>query len=162
MKRPIIDIQTLSVYISTTLVLLLLGIMGILLVSGQAASKKIKENFNMTIVIDRTVDEAAILKLQKNIDRKKYILGSRYISKEEALEVAKANLGTDPMELLGTNPYEAEIELNLKKEFSSVEEMEKIENELLKNKEITEIIYHKGHIDTVNRNIKKAVLLLLT
>ncbi len=142
--------------------LLLLGIMGILLVGGQAVSKNIKENFNMTVVIDRTVDEAAILKLQKNIERKEYILGSRYISKEEALEEAKANLGTDPLELLGTNPYEAEIELNLKKEFSSVEKMEQIEKELLKNKEIAEIIYHKGHIDTVNRNIKKAALLLLT
>ena len=162
MKRPIFNIQTASVYISTTLVLLLLGIMGILLVGGQAVSKNIKENFNMTVVIDRTVDEAAILKLQKNIERKEYILGSRYISKEEALEEAKANLGTDPLELLGTNPYEAEIELNLKKEFSSVEKMEQIEKELLKNKEITEIIYHKGHIDTVNRNIKKAALLLLT
>ena len=162
MKRPIFNIQTASVYISTTLVLLLLGIMGILLVGGQAVSKNIKENFNMTVVIDRTVDEAAILKLQKNIERKEYILGSRYISKEEALEEAKTNLGTDPLELLGTNPYEAEIELNLKKEFSSVEKMEQIEKELLKNKEIAEIIYHKGHIDTVNRNIKKAALLLLT
>lgn len=162
MKRPIFNIQTASVYISTTLVLLLLGIMGILLVGGQAVSKNIKENFNMTVVIDRTVDEAAILKLQKNIERKEYILGSRYISKEEALEEAKTNLGTDPLELLGTNPYEAEIELNLKEEFSSVEKMEQIEKELLKNKEITEIIYHKGHIDTVNRNIKKAALLLLT
>lgn len=162
MKRPIFNIQTASVYISTTLVLLLLGIMGILLVGGQAVSKNIKENFNMTVVIDRTVEEDAILKLQKNINRKEYILGSRYISKEEALEEAKTNLGTDPLELLGTNPYEAEIELNLKEEFSSVEKMEQIEKELLKNKEITEIIYHKGHIDTVNRNIKKAALLLLT
>ena len=131
MKRPIVNIQTLSVYISTTLVLLLLGIMGILLVSGQAVSKRIKESFNMTIVFDRTAEEAAILKLQKRIESKEYTLGSRYISKEEALEEAKADLGTDPMELLGVNPYEAEIELNLKKEFSSVEKMAEIEKELL-------------------------------
>ena len=162
MKRPIFNIQTVSVYISTTLGLLLLGIMGILLVSGQAVSKRIKENFNITVVIDRNAEEEAILKLKKRIDSKEYTLGSRYISKEEALEEAKTNLGTDPMELLGTNPYEAEIELNLKKEFSSVEQMAIIEKELLKNKEVTEVIYHKGHIDTVNRNIKKAALLLLT
>ena len=162
MKRPIVNIQTLSVYISTTLVLLLLGIMGILLVSGQAVSKRIKESFNMTIVFDRTADEAAILKLQKRIESKEYTLGSRYISKEEALEEAKADLGTDPMELLGANPYEAEIELNLKKEFSSVDKMAEIEKELLGNKEVTEVIYHKGHIDTVNNNIRKVALLLLT
>ena len=162
MRRPIVNIQTLSVYISTTLVLLLLGIMGILLVSGQAVSKRIKESFNMTVVIDRTAEEEAILKLQKRINSKEYVLESRYISKEEALDDAKESLGADPMELLGSNPYEAEIELNLKKEFSSVEKMTEIEKELLKYKEVTEVIYHKGHIDTVNRNIKKAALLLLT
>ena len=162
MKRPIVNIQTLSVYISTTLVLLLLGTMGILLVSGQAVSNRIKENFNMTVVIDRTVEEEAIQKLQKRINAKEYVLESRYISKEEALDDAKESLGADPMELLGSNPYEAEIELNLKKEFSSVERMTEIEKELLKHKEVTEVIYHKGHIDTVNRNIKKVALLLLT
>ncbi len=162
MKRPIVNIQTLSVYISTTLVLLLLGIMGILFVSGQAVSNRIKENFNMTVVIDRTVEEEAIQKLQKRINAKEYVLESRYISKEEALDDAKESLGADPMELLGSNPYEAEIELNLKKEFSSVERMTEIEKELLKYKEVTEVIYHKGHIDTVNRNIKKVALLLLT
>ena len=66
------------------------------------------------------------------------------------------------MELLGENPYEAEIEINLKKEFSDVENMTKIEKELLGKKGVSEVIYHKGHIDTVNRNIRKVALLLLT
>lgn len=162
MKKPIVNIQTLSVYISTTLVLLLLGIMGILFVSGQTISKKIKESFNMTVIIDSKADEAAILKLQKSIDKKEYVLSSKYISKDDALNDAKSALGADPMELLGENPYEAELEINLKKEFSSVEKMAEIEKELLKNKEISEIIYHKENIDTVNRNIKKVALLLLT
>ena len=162
MKKPILNIQTLSVYISTTLVLLLLGVMGILFVSGQSISRKIKENFTMTVVIDSKVDEPAILKLKSIIDKKDYVLNSTYISKEDALNEAKESLGADPMELLGINPYEAEIEISLKKEFSNVEKMIGIEKELLKNKEVTEVIYHKGHIDAVNRNIHKVGLLLLT
>ena len=162
MKKPVLNIQTLSVYISTTLVLLLLGIMGILFVSGQSVSKRIKENFSMTVIIDSKTDEPEILKLKKDIDRKEYVLNSQYISKEDALNEAKESLGTDPMELLGENPYEAEIEINLKKEFSDVENMTKIEKELLGKKGVSEVIYHKGHIDTVNRNIRKVALLLLT
>ena len=161
MKRPIFNIQTLSVYISTTLVLLLLGIMGILFVSGQSVSRKIKENFNMTVIIDSKVNEQTILELKNRIEQKEYVLSCKYISKEDALNEAKESLGTDPMELLGENPYEAEIEINLKQEFSDVEKMTGIEQELLKNKEVTEVIYHKGHIDTVNRNINKVALLLL-
>lgn len=162
MKKPILNIQTLSVYISTTLVLLLLGVMGILFVCGQSISRKIKENFTMTVVIDSKVDEPEILKLKSSIDKKDYLLNSTYISKEDALNEAKESLGADPMELLGINPYEAEIEISLKKEFSNVEKMVGIEKELLKNKEVTEVIYHKGHIDAVNRNIHKVGLLLLT
>lgn len=162
MKKPVLNIQTLSVYISTTLVLLLLGIMGILFVSGQSVSKRIKENFSMTVIIDSKTDEPEILKLKKDIDKKEYVLNSQYISKEDALNEAKESLGTDPMELLGENPYEAEIEINLKKEFSDVENMTKIEKEFLGKKGVSEVIYHKGHIDTVNRNIRKVALLLLT
>ena len=162
MKKPVLNIQTLSVYISTTLVLLLLGIMGILFVSGQSVSKRIKENFSMTVIIDSKTDEPEILKLKKDIDKKEYVLNSQYISKEDALNEAKESLGTDPMELLGENPYEAEIEINLKKEFSDVGNMTKIEKELLDKKGVSEVIYHKGHIDTVNRNIRKVALLLLT
>ena len=162
MKKPVLNIQTLRVYISTTLVLLLLGIMGILFVSGQSVSKRIKENFSMTVIIDSKTDEPEILKLKKDIDKKEYVLNSQYISKEDALNEAKESLGTDPMELLGENPYEAEIEINLKKEFSDVENMTKIEKELLGKKGVSEVIYHKGHIDTVNRNIRKVALLLLT
>lgn len=161
MKKPIINIQTLSVYISTTLVLLLLGIMGILFVSGQSVSKKIKENFNMTVIIDNKVNEQAILELKKEIEQKDYVLSCKYISKEDALNEAKESLGADPMELLGENPYEAELEIKLKQEFSDVEQMAEIEKELLKNTEVTEVIYHKGHIDTVNRNINKVALMLL-
>ena len=161
MKRPIFNIQTLSVYISTTLVLLLLGIMGILFVSGQSVSRKIKENFNMTVIIDSKVNEQAILELKKRIEQKEYVLGCKYISKEDALNEAKESLGADPMEFLIENPYEAEIEINLKQEFSDVEKMTEIEKELRQNKEITEVIYHKGHIDTVNRNINKVALMLL-
>lgn len=161
MKKPVLNIQTLSVYISTTLVLLLLGIMGILFVGGQSVSRKIKENFNITVIIDRNTDEETILKLHKEIEKKEYVLSSKYISKEDALEEAKASLGTDPMELLGSNPYEAEIEINLKKDYSNVENMVGIEKELLKNKCVSEVIYHKGHIDSVNSNIRKVALLLL-
>ena len=162
MKKPILNIQTLSVYISTTLVLLLLGIMGILFVGGQSLSKKIKENFKMTVIIDSKAEEPEILKLQKSIDKKAYVLSCKYISKEDALNEAKESLGADPMELLGANPYEAEIEISLKEEFSNVDKMMEIEKELLRNKEVAEVIYHKGHIDSVNHNIQKVALLLLT
>ena len=163
MKKPIIKIQTLSVYISTTLVLLLLGIMGMLFIGGRSVSEKIKENFKMTLVIDNSADEAEILKLQAIIDSKDYVQESIYISSEQALMEEKESLGYDPIELLGYNPYEAQIEVTLKNEFTDTEKMAEIEAELKeKYSNISEIIYHKNNIDTVNNNINKIALMLLT
>ena len=159
MKKPIIKIQTLSVYISTTLVLLLLGIMGLLFIGGQSASKRIKESFKMTLVIDSDAKENPIPNLQKL----EYVQESKYISKKQALEDERRSLGYDPMELLGYNPYEAEYELTLKSEYTSTAKMNEIAKELKrKYKSISKVIYHKENIDTVNNNINKVALMLLT
>ena len=159
MKKPIIKIQTLSVYISTTLVLLLLGIMGLLFIGGQSISERIKDSFKMTLVIDKDVEGNPI----PNLNTLEYVQESKYISKEQALEEEKKSLGHDPTELLGYNPYEAQIELTLKKDFTSTEKMEEIAKELKdKYTSISEVIYQKENIDTVNSNINKIALMLLT
>ena len=159
MKKPIIKIQTLSVYISTTLVLLLLGIMGLLFIGGQSISERIKDSFKMTLVIDKDVEGNPI----PNLNTLEYVQESKYISKEQALEEEKKSLGHDPTELLGYNPYEAQIELTLKNDFTSTEKMEEIAKELKdKYTSISEVIYQKENIDTVNSNINKIALMLLT
>ena len=162
MKRPIIKIQTLSVYISTTLVLLLLGIMGLLFIGGESASERIKESFKMTLVIDDKADDTSIANLQKFVDKKDYIQESKYISKEQALQEEAESLGYDPLELLGYNPYEAQIEVTLKNDYTNTDKMAEIEKDLKKNKLISEVIYHKDNIDKVNENINKIALMLLT
>ena len=162
MKRPIIKIQTLSVYISTTLVLLLLGIMGLLFIGGESASERIKESFKMTLVIDDKADDTSIANLQKFVDKKDYIQESKYISKEQALQEEAESLGYDPLEILGYNPYEAQIEVTLKNDYTNTDKMAEIEKDLKKNKLISEVIYHKDNIDKVNENINKIALMLLT
>lgn len=161
MKRPVIKIQTLSVYISTTLVLLLLGIMSMLMIGGQSVSKRIKESFKMTVIVDREMQEPEILKLQKFIDKKEYTQSSKYISKEQVLQEARESLGTDPLEYLPENPYEPEIEITLKDGFTDVEAMTKIQQELEKRAGVAEVRFHKEHIDTVNDNINRIAMALL-
>ena len=161
MKRPIIKIQTLSVYISTTLVLLLLGIMGLLFIGGESASERIKESFKMTLVIDDKADDTSIANLQKFVDKKDYIQESKYISKEQALQEEAESLGYDPLELLGYNPYEAQIEVTLKNDYTNTDKMAEIEKDLKKNKLTSEVIYHKDNIDKVNENINKIAMMLL-
>ena len=72
-KKKVFKIQTISVYISTTLVLLLLGIMGILFIGAQSISKNVRENILVTVVFNNAIEEGDILKLKKSIDSDKRI-----------------------------------------------------------------------------------------
>lgn len=156
MKRPIFKVQTLSVYISTTLVLLLLGVMGIMLVAATGVSKEIHNNLEVSVIINSDTEETDILKLQERLGKERYIQDITYISKEQALEEQKAELGADPVEQLGYNPYEAELCLTLQPQYANSDSLQTIEDKLLRNKNIKEVIYQKDLMNSVNESLKKA------
>ncbi len=161
MSKPVFKIQTLSVYISTTLVLLLLGVMGLLFVTAASLSKYVRQNITLSVIMksDITPDEA--LKFKKEIDKKEYIHSSRYISNEEVLKEQIVELGTDPVEFLGYNPYDSSIEITLKNEYTDNSKIKDIEKELLAKSAVSGISYQRELIDTINNNIRKIGIVLL-
>lgn len=65
MSRKRFKIQTLSVYVSTTLVLTLLGIMGLLLVAAKSLSDHVKKEFTVAVMINSEVEEGEIMKYKR-------------------------------------------------------------------------------------------------
>lgn len=161
MKKPIFKVQTISVYISTTLVLLLLGAMGILFVAAQEVSRSVQDNLGVSVIMNGDAPEADILKLKERLDASRYTQAVKYISKEQALDEQRLELKTDPVEQLGYNPYEAEIELTLKPEYANKDSLAMIEKSLLRNKDVKELIYQQELMDSVNESIQKVGLTLL-
>lgn len=161
MKKKIFKVQTISVYISTTLVLLLLGLMGILFIGAKSLAKDIQQNLRVTVVVSNNLEEKEIMTLKKSLDNDKRVLKSVYISREEALAEETKALKANPADVLGYNPYEASIELTLKQEYSNSEELESFEKTLIKKKGIKEVIYQKELADTINNNIKRIGVMLL-
>ncbi len=161
MSRPRIKIQTLSVYISTTLVLVLLGVMCALLLSAHSLSDYIKRNMTMSVVVSSKLSEKEIASFHNQLDKRSYVAGSKYISSAQILEEQKVELGIDPVEFLGYNPYEPSIDLTLKNEYACPDSMSVIEKRLLKDKRVTQVVYHREIIETVNENIHKIAYVLL-
>lgn len=156
MSKPILTVQTISVYISTTLVLLLLGIVGTLFVAGQEISEDIQNNLGISVIMSNNADEAKILKVKKSLEKKNYVQTIEYISREQALEEQKKELGIDPLEQLGYNPYEAELEITIWPEYANRDSLATIEKGLLRNKSVKEVLYQKELMDSVNDSIRKA------
>ena len=138
MKRRGIKVQTISVYISTTLVLLLLGIMGTLFIGAQSLTHSVQKNLKMSVIIKNNTDEATILKLKKELESDKRILSTIYISREQALAEESKALKTNPEEILGYNPYDASLEITMEPKYINNSELQTIEKNILKKKEVKE------------------------
>ena len=162
-KRPnsFFNMQFITSSISTTLVLLLLGMVVFFVLSANNLSTYVRENIGITVLMSDDMKEPEALKFQKTLNEKTYVKESVYISKEQALKEQTEAMGTDPAEFLGYNPFTASIEIKLNAQYANSDSIAWIEKEILTNKKVMEVSYPQNLIDSVNRNIQKVSLFLL-
>ena len=162
-KRPnsFFNMQFITSSISTTLVLLLLGMVVFFVLSANNLSTYVRENIGISVLISDDMKEPEALKFQKTLNEKSYVKESVYISKEQALKEQTEAMGTDPAEFLGYNPFTASIEIKLNAQYANSDSIAWIEKEILTNKKVMEVSYPQNLIDSVNRNIQKVSIFLL-
>lgn len=162
-KRPnsFFNMQFITSSISTTLVLLLLGMVVFFVLSANNLSTYMRENIGLTVLMSDDMKETETLKFQKNLNEKVYVKESVYISKEQALKEQTEAMGTDPAEFLGYNPFKASIEIKLNADYATSDSIAWIEKEIMANKKVMEVNYPQDLLDSVNRNIRKVSLFLL-
>ena len=162
-KRPnsFFNMQFITSSISTTLVLLLLGMVVFFVLSANNLSTYVRENIGISVLVSDDMKEPEALKFQKILNEKSYVKESVYISKEQALKEQTEAMGTDPAEFLGYNPFTASIEIKLNAQYANSDSIAWIEKEILTNKKVMEVSYPQNLIDSVNRNIQKVSLFLL-
>jgi cell division transport system permease protein len=149
--------------ISITLVLFTLGFLGMILLNARTLSRYIKENIGFEVVIKENTKEADILRLQKIFDSKKYVKYTEYISKEEAANRLKEALGEDFISFMGkdNNPLLPSLEIKFDADWTSEDSLKIIEQNVLKNKIVKEVYYHKSLINVINKNVRRIGLVLL-
>jgi cell division transport system permease protein len=147
--------------ISTTLVLILLGVVVFFVLTAHNLSVYVKENINFSVVMDDNAKEADILKLQKQLDAEPFVRQSEYISKEQALKEQTEAMGVDPQEFLGYNPLKASVEIKLNSGYANADSIATIEKVIKRNAHVDEVRYQEDLIELVNDNIRNISLILL-
>ena len=153
--------QFITSSISTTLVLLLLGLVVFFVLGAHNLSIYVRENINFSVLISDDMKETDILKLQKKLDKEPFVKQTEYISKKQALKEQSEAMGTDPEEFLGYNPFTASIEIKLHSDYANSDSIAKIEKMIKKNTNIQDVLYQRELIDLVNDNIRNISLVLL-
>ena len=151
----------LTTIVSISLVLFMLGLLGLVILHAKKLSEHIKENISFSIIINEDVKEAGIKQLQKLLDASVFVKSTEYITKEEAAKDLSEQLGEDFIDFLGYNPLLPSIDLHLKAEYANPDSLIKIENQLVSNKIVKEIFYQKSLVYLINENLKKISFIIL-
>lgn len=160
-KKRKIDLLFITACISTSLVLLLIGIITLLLLTANDLSRKLREEMTVEVVLKDNVSDSEITALKKSLSKAPFNKECTYISKEDALKEMSSSMGVDPSEFLQYNPFYASFAIKLKSDYASSDSLKWIEKQIFSKKGVSEINYQKELLDTVNSNIHKISGILL-
>ncbi len=148
---------------SIALVLFLLGVFALLMLHAQKLSNHLKENIGFEVVMNSNANEDNILKLQKELDAMPAVKSTTYITKDEAIRRLSEDLGEDFLQWLGNedNPLLPSIDVRFKADYANNDSLKLIQAQLLKNKDIKEIYYHKSLVNLINQNMNRIGLGLM-
>jgi cell division transport system permease protein len=154
-------LQVFTLCISTSMVLILLGMVVFTVFTARNLSSYIKENLTVVMQLSEDITDSEAQQLCDNLKSKQYINSLQYISKEQALEEQKKTMGTDPTEFTGGNPYLASVEFQLNADYANNDSLKWISEELTKMPSVTDIRYPEDLVDSINKTLRKISLVLL-
>lgn len=148
--------------VSISLVLLLLGIVGLLMLNAKQMSDYVKENLCFSLIINDDVSEPDIKQFQKSLDTHEFIKSTEYITKDDAAKQLQEELGENFIETLGYNPLSPTINVYLNSDYASPDSIAKLEGFFMsKSNIVNEVSYQQNLVNLIHDNIKKVSIILL-
>ncbi len=147
--------------VSISLVLFLIGLMGLLILNSQKISSYVKENIGFTVMLEKNAKEADIIKLKKRLEASAYVKSTKFVSKEDAAKDYQKELGVEFVDFIGSNPLPSSIDVKLHADYSNIDSLNVIEKKLSKYDDIImEVSYQKDLISKVNYNVKRISIVI--
>lgn len=143
--------------ISIALVLFVLGMYAFLMVYTDRLLDHVKENIGFEVVIKSDAKESSIKSLRDELSKKNYVKSAEYISKEDATNRLKEDLGEDFLQWLGDveNPLLASIDVRFVSDYANSDSMAMVEKWVGSKTIVKEVIYQRGLTNAINSNVKK-------
>lgn len=147
---------------SIMLVLFVLGMYAFVMIYTDRLLNFVKENIGFEIVMKSNAKESSIISLKDELSKKNYVKSAEYISKEDATNRMKEDLGEDFLQWLGEveNPLLPSIDIRFVADYANADSMAMVEKWVAGKTIVKEIIYPKTLTYTINDNINKIKIVL--
>ena len=153
-KRRLIS-SYFSVVISVSLVLFLLGLLGLLVLNSKRVGDFFKEQIAVTIFLKNDAKEVEVTQLKQSLALADYTKSSEYVSKESAAEEHSQTIGENFIDYLGYNPLQNSIDVHLIANYVTPELIEEITVEINNKKFVDDVVYDKPLIAKLSENVKE-------
>ena len=147
--------------ISISLVLIMIGMLGLIIINATKLSEYVREKIGFTLVLHENIKEVEIDRLQKVLNAGNFVKSTRYINKETAAKELTEDLGEDFTGFLGYNPLFASLEVKLYAKFTHPDSLLVLEKEFLEYPQIKEVYYQKNLVTVINQNVKRISVILI-
>lgn len=148
-----LSLQWFTTFISTTLVLVLLGMVFLSVFLARRLSDSVKEDLTVTVLLSEEATESELTTLKARLSTERFVSRIDYISKEQALKEQIKAMGSDPSDFLGANPFTASFEIHMKAAYSNSDSLNWISAYLKEQPMTDDVIYQKELVDAINNNL---------
>lgn len=154
-------LQLFTLCISTTMVLVLLGMVVLSVLTAHNLQKSLRENVEISVILSDTITAEQGKVIGQVIKTRPYARDVIFISSDEALQVATEEMGVDPTEFTGTNPFSPELTVRMEADYAYSDSLEMIVAALKQEKGVVDIAYTKDEIESMNRILEPVNIALL-
>lgn len=153
-RRRIVNAYISSV-ISISLVLLLVGVAGLLLVNARSVSDYFKENMQVSVMLNPDVPDDRASGFQSELEMMPFIRSTEFISKEQGAEEMSELLGEDFLKVFDTAPIPVSIDVTLDAAYVSADSLEVVRKTIMASPLVDEVVYQQSLVEALNANLSK-------
>lgn len=147
--------------VSITLVLFLLGLLGLILLNAGQLADYVREKIGFTLVLDEELTVTDILDLQKRLATQPFTKSIRFVDKESAARELQKELGEDFTGFLGFNPLYSSLEIKLYAPYTLQDSLIELEKDLKTLPQVKDVFFQRNLVSVINENVRKIGLFLL-
>ncbi|MGA1386541.1 MAG: cell division protein FtsX, partial [Flavobacteriaceae bacterium] len=148
--------------LGVTLVLLLLGIIGWLVINATKLGDYFKESVEVRAELRGDLTSKDSTTLLTYISSKPYVKSIEFVNKDKAKEIFMADGNKSWDGILDANPLPNSINFKVKQEYMNADSLKIIQADLLKQTYVSEVAYPQALVDNLNKNIRRISVILLT
>lgn len=152
---------TITTTISTTLVLILLGMVVLFVGIGNNFSQQLREGLTVEVMLHDSIANADLLVVQSRLRQAPYARKVDYISKERGTREMNEALQDDMVDFVGESPIPAEFEVYLKADYACPDSLARYEKEMRKLPGVIDVNYPRDVMESLDRTIPAVGLVLL-